>query len=454
MDYAFKDAEIFRNNPSRFAALEMDTQNSLLETVCGKEPTVYDGRAWPESKYAEIGRSHYVVGYGDPRKDEIKTIRQFIDRALSHGNWSRAARFMMFFKVKVYEFGMIEDVVSLMEFMDIFPMGCFKRTYNGGPLDKMKDSMAWCYGVPSLNLLPRGIALVQFRPHIFQQICSMFSELSMRPSAAISILEIRKATSTAFWIPEELTVGIIDALNSRILETLPDRNENILFYPCLLQYHYTALNNPVGAIPRPIWSRKNHKILGHPGFKKAARTIVLMQKFRYPQFPLHKDLTDILLGHLFNAYIDGWQKELSAKKDALEDLLVKLPDANSRSMFCWDQEVVYSSVSTESAHKSLIDALDAKNDISCRAVIRKEHRKKLCCVINDWTSVKYGIAKLPEHFRNRHMEDLMGEVIDYCRANATPLSQLYSTIHFLSSHSKDFETALLRKWGNSASIVY
>jgi hypothetical protein len=453
MEYAFKDADVFRTDSHRFAALETDTQNALLETVCGPAPTIYVNQEWPESKYATISKNYYI-GSHDSHIEARHTVRQLIDQALSYGDWSRAARFMIFFKVKVYEFGNIEDIVSLMEFMDIFPMGCFKRSYSGGPLDKMKESMAWCYGVPSLDLLARGIALVQFRQDIFHQICSIFSGLSMRPSMVISILEIRRTRRTAFQIPEEETTEIINALNSQILEPLPERNDNILFYPCLLQYHYTTLNNPVDAIPRPIWSRKNHKMLGHPGFKKAARTIVLMQKFRYPQFTLHKDLIDMLLGHLFNAYIDGWQKELTAKKQVLEDLLVKLPDANSRSMFCWDQEVVYNNVSTESAHKSLIDALDAKNDISWRAVIRKEYRKKLCCVVNDWTSVKSAIARLPEHFKTRQMEDLMGEVIDYCRANATPLSQLYSKIHFLSSRLKDFETALLRKWGNSASNVY
>ena len=55
---------------------------------------------------------------------------------------------------------------------------------------------------------------------------------------------------------------------------------------------------------RPTWSRQDHCKLSHPDFKERVLTVLLMQRFRKAEFPLHRDVLDYLIHLIFEGELE------------------------------------------------------------------------------------------------------------------------------------------------------
>lgn len=438
------DAEFFRDNPREFADLEPRIKKELMNKAYGKELGVYLPEDWPKSRFRKIDT---LYDHTEEYRFEMLIVRAFIDQCLKSGKWNRTAQVMMFFRVQFYSFGPIVDHQAFIRFTDAFPMGCFRRFY--GSSNQIKHpSMAWCVGIPCPDLLSMACTAITLgRRDIFEQVCSLYAGRPMKLSTATEIITVRNQVTFGLNIHTSIADGIVTVLNSRKLIPPEERHFANLIYPCLLEHHYSNMKMSLGEIARPIWTIQNHKLLAHMAFQRETRMVLLMQKFRFRNFPLHRDLITGLLGYLFAAHIDGWIREFSIQKDMLNEFFLKYPESRDRNLFCVDQEVVLGGTTVPEQYMCILDAFEARDNPTMKTLIRREYRVKLCSFIREWRSIETVYIKLISKFSGRTIQEISGEIIDYCRTRNIKLGSLYLDGEPLIKWYSDLEKSLLLKWG-------
>ncbi len=306
------DIEEYRKDPIKFNLLSDHLQRQLLEKASG---TTWDDfrlihQPYPNSPYRKL---HYDMR--DPELGRnIGVIRSLIQYNLALGDWITGALVMNFFRVETHNVGRISVPETFQSFRKIFTFGCF------GPNDDLKETncQEWVYGHVGRRLLPYVIR--HFTDAEFEIACSAIR--STRYSTREFTKILGKFQTSKISPIDGITPDIIDARSIKI--------GNIMAQKRLLEspndsslYVFASLWSRGGfvlPIPRPRWSRQQHRELTCGRFNRELRMVLLMQKFRYLEFSLHKDLIDTILGFLFDSYYEDLRQRIRQRNAKIREI--------------------------------------------------------------------------------------------------------------------------------------
>jgi hypothetical protein len=411
----------YQDHPAEFFALDGDTQDALLNSVCRKKPVVYVRGDWHDFKFCTVDS----ISFGeDAATRALKSmIAVEISGELRNGNWSRAAKLMMFFRVTSYSFGNFNDFKSFIEFAKVFPMGCFGEWKYSNSLIEISGTRQWCHGVPHTHLFKMGLACLTLDTPLFSQICQIFARGPVTVKAAKDIILWREIEHHLKRIDRDLSTEIITAFNCRRLEIV-GRHEKLLFYPCLFKYHYSALHTAdLGYIPRPTWSRQRHLALADKKFKQQTMTVLLMHKFRRMEFPLHKDLGDMVLEYLFVARIAELKHKLKVQRELVRGLMTM--NTEERKVYCFNKGLLYDETDESRKCASLLDAHDAGQDSRLAIDLYAKCWNRFLEIVETWDSIQKILDGLVPLFPSIDRFELTRLIIVHCRKHDVSLGKLY-----------------------------
>ncbi len=268
------DIEAYRSNPVRYFKTARSRRHAILDAFCGPVDTFV-------FKRQDCSNS---ICLGDWKELMISNISACMQR----DEFGRAAQVMWFFQIPYFKIGILVDTIQFPLFMQSFEFGCFPCGLDIKPRNEAEE---WCHGRVGPNLVRR-------------MTCTDFSV----PDAVFDFL-LRELT----W-RNSTTKKVSDIVNAMdYSDTNADRRAQVLAQ--LSQWRFKLSDDESSArpyiflmakapdAPRPVWSRSRHLQLATESFKKETFTILLMRKWRSIEFPLHKDLVDILLGHIFDLHV-------------------------------------------------------------------------------------------------------------------------------------------------------
>ncbi len=292
------DVEIYRKDPERFLNLSVSTMKSLLQEVCGKEE-YFVFRKSDNEKLNSLG----------PRAASL--IESEIDFHSSQGNWLLAGMLMQFFRYDSWGFRTPTDPESYELFLKTFEFGCF------GMDEKITDTLSyqngaleWCYGVIGPALIEDCLEGTIGDPE-FSLICECLQDAFYTIDGA-SIL-LREIGERSGKYPQRVT-GLMDILNQKYFRTGVDNDKHAIG-PTPYAYLIVSRNlgrievSPALKLAKPIWSRWTHKEVAFPGFGDLCQQVIALQKFRYAEFTLHKDLVDMVLQRVFDLHLADLERK-------------------------------------------------------------------------------------------------------------------------------------------------
>lgn len=425
-----------RDDPVSFRCLSKTVQNELLTIVCGGEKIVYKSQEWPKSRFATT----IPVTNDDPwlPVNGLKAIIvEMISAELHQGNWTRAAQLMIFFRVKLWNFTEFLVRQSFIEFSEVFPMGCFEKAELLG-MSHVSSGLSWCHGSPTKELLNIGMHIVSKRPDIFKQICSLFETRQLSVSEAGECIRMCDKIRRELKIEHPAAMSIIDVLNSQKLDQVYAYRDPLVLYPCLLSHDYTSLDDPIMECRRPTWTRQNHRMLAHETFFREVQLVLMMQKFHYAEFSLHRNLIDMLLGYLFAAHIDDMEKKLDARKQAVQEIL-NLPEPQQIS-FCLRREVVYDISHSIAPIHYIADALIVESNGIYAETVRHTYRSRLITVMRTWDTLKMIVNRLIVEGGIDNDRKAVNLIIIYCQREGINVVDLCEGVVVLNED--DFESLI------------
>lgn len=323
---------------------------AVLELLFGpRDDFVYTSEEWLDSKYRCV-TYNTIEAWKSNEEDTISAKHMLICSALTwhlfRGDWAIAGMLMMFLKIGYHRFNRFthDTAENWLNFTKVFPCGCFRKCLaevqaTPNNIDDVAV-MQWCFGITKRALLDitfkwadatilngvlfgishceyTGLEIYEF----YWQLATSWSDAFMRGR----ILEINKAFR-----------------NKRLLPR--GQQTDSIVYPCLVPFHHWLVEYVEGEleipfkVSRPIWSRHSHRYLTDSKFKQVALTVLLMQKFRYAQFSLHRDLIDMVLEYVFAGEIDAMEAAMIAKTGKMRHFMAKPKEY--RDKFCLQQGIV------------------------------------------------------------------------------------------------------------------
>lgn len=360
----------YRCDPLEFLKLPLEEINEFLELVCGdKKSFVYEAENWVESPFNDIFALPYneqnKVAYEKFITGEANQLETVIYNCLVEGRWADAGMFMKFFKVGYMKFHALGDDKMFKDFAKVFPYGCFRRHYRHFDAKNPISSYtaAWALGSAGTTLISKSLVLdhefyavvladiIEF-DYASDQLYEIFTVLY--PLLSCGIFEIQKRIEEIVFI-----------LSQKKFNPVGNAYDPVI-YSCLAPYHYSHVkhqNIMPGCLTnihwsrKPVWSRNDHLRLTDPSFKQIAFTVLCMQKFRYNSFPLHKDLIDQVLKHVFEMGIDDMKVKMRKKQVRVSEFL-DLPKSE-KFEFC-----LRVGININTHKDGYIDALDLKEGLA------------------------------------------------------------------------------------------
>ncbi len=135
---------------------------------------------------------------------------------------------------------------------------------------------------------------------------------------------------------------------------VPGTDQPYLYYACHLK-QYCSANNNLPILGCPEWSRKNHLKLATPEFKAKVLTVLCMRRFCPENFPLHKDLIDMILSKIFVFHVKNMSVECETEK--LLETTLNSWDLEKKTRFGFEWEIPHDSSTRKLALKSTRDAI-------------------------------------------------------------------------------------------------
>lgn len=408
-------------HPEKFFKLDPNEQSVILISRFGPvEDFVYKCLRWPDSMtdpIEEYKRNHSLV---------ISRISIH----LGNGNWTMAGMIMMFFDIGHYGFSQLRSNTpeSFMEFAQVFPFGCFSHVLplnnnltinNSTPI-----TMQWCYGCSLKELIAKSL---YFGETFFQCVLEGIETRDYSGHDTLYVFE----EMVFFWkygaeekphYREELHKRIRTIIDlfcqKKLLPTI--EQTDIIVYPCLIPYHYWQVEElefrDASGFPfmirRPKWTREKHRYLSMDlKFRRRVRTTLMMQKYRYACFPLHRDLINLVLEYLFAAELDSLEHEMRHQQNRMKEFLKKSYD--EQRAFCMSQ-----GIATEIHQDSKGDALElADGKTICSARIKRYNSTMAelllgCDHLREFISMlkSQPVSELIESEKIGHY------LLDYCRS--------------------------------------
>lgn len=269
-----EDIEECRTNPVLYLNSSYSRRNAILDQFCGPvDAFVFKRQDCSDSPNVGKSKTH---------------IENHISNYMHHGLWRRAAQIMWFFKVPYFKIGILVDCNQFPLFIQAFEFSCFPVDLTVGSRNASEE---WCHGLVGPRL-------------------------------------VRRVTCTSIPVPDAVFELVLEKLNCRNIttreaydivnameyhDTNPDRKQKVS--TLLAQWRFKLSDDEFSArpysflmtkdqdVPKPVWLRSRHLQLATDSFKRETFTILLMRRWRPTEFPLHKDLVDILLAQIFDLHV-------------------------------------------------------------------------------------------------------------------------------------------------------
>jgi hypothetical protein len=309
-----EDSTSYRQNPLMFLELSYENRLNLVESVTGPLENVMFGQSsWPKSKFRRVSPYDQVI------TDEKNALDLLLATAMAQAKYSYVAALMIFFQIECNANLLYLNDYGGMRVLKYFEFGCFEQYRPLGVSNNIDfyeineafgsdsaDICCYLFGIPFIYLFGTAICETEnIRDSQFAKMCQLaetmeYSGVSVH--AALKDENCEDQVDPIVLQSPRLKTFLLVLNKQRFVDALLFDE---LQYACHLKYYYStdAFMSDKFNIPAPKWSRASHKQLAFEGFSKIAQTIIAMQKFRYQQFPLHKDLTDTLLGFIFDSYV-------------------------------------------------------------------------------------------------------------------------------------------------------
>ncbi len=423
--------EKLRNSSNLFFLLGNEIQEEILTRVVGPvQECVYRREDWLDSKYADLrDAAHFGSDIGHR-----------IGSSLKDGDCRHAAQLCMFFRVKALSFliAMYAPPDVIPKFQEAFPWGCFSGTQfqlNVNAKRTYMDEWVWGYPGPITSHLVTNSNL---ESKDLETILRAFENWhTYTISDALTILENcqgPKEKGTRKYVMAQKLVGILS--QKRLIPSEECRYPELI-YPSMIQYHYSRSTSYPFRIPPPRWSRKAHRFLADREFHQAAKTVLLMQKFRRTEFPFRKDLMDTLLGYVFGGHVSDLEMAVIAK-------LVKVLGIENRphveqSYFCLRQGIT--SAGGQSSRDLISDALDLAEGLPIEEKRLKAYEvhleseimgRSVCRALR-----KTLTARLLEFENGKYLQECGRFVMRYCKAQKIDLVDVHTSTYVFTQEDED-----------------
>jgi hypothetical protein len=423
--------EKLRNSSNQFFRLGNEIQEEILTRVVGPvQDCVYRWEDWPDSKYADLRDD---VHFGSD-------LGHKIGAALKAGNCKHAAQLCMFFKVKALSFMIARyappDVIP--KFQEAFPWGCFSGTKLQLNVNAKRTYMdEWVWGYPGA-IMSHVVINSNLGSEDLEIVIQAFENYhTYTISDAMMILEnceCHKDRNPNVYVLAQKLVAI---MSQKKLIYSEECRYGELIYPSMIQYHYSRTRSYPFVIPPPRWSRQAHRFLADKEFHQAARTIILMQKFRNEQFPLHKDLIDILLSYVFGGHVSDL--EMAVINKLVKVLAVEHLTYAEQSYFCLAEGMC--SYEGDSRRDILSDAIDLKEGIPIDKKRLKAYKTALESRIMGWSGCLNLQSRLKtrlERFEDgKYLQDFGLFVARYCKAQKIDLVDVHTGKYVFTQDDED-----------------
>jgi hypothetical protein len=247
-----------------------------------------------------------------------------IDGYLALGLWYRAAQVMDFFKVPHFRMTQFMNSDKLIAMMAVFEFGCFDPQFCRGA--RIENAMGeWCHGrIGQFLIRIVTMPLLNTPDWLFESILAKLATQNYTTYDASDIINELKPDPVNY----DRRAKIVAILAQKRFALSEDESRTTPYL------YLMRANFP---IPKPLWTRTRHLQLANSNFREETRTILLMRKWRFDNFPLHKDLVDTLLLKLFELHLDDAEKLLAEIKETYEK--VSTWRVGQKSRFCLKQGV-------------------------------------------------------------------------------------------------------------------
>lgn len=352
-------AEYYRKNPIKFNLLTASDQIKFITDELGSldSVTFFNRSYWPDSPYRVIEPS-YKTSDESPQADVFRLLELY-NASHTVKDYRMVAALMNFFQVECYKSILFRGDLLLIK---NFAFGCFDRQHladHSSDFNSDKTRIQH-YLTGNASLLVAVLGIKEFtliNDEQFQRVLDALSEKRFYSNELLTIYN-KQLYVTPHNMDKLAPVKVLrtklffETLNKRMLS--PGTDQPYLYYVCHLK-QYCSANNNLPILGYPEWSRRNHLKLATPEFKAKALTVLCMRRFCPDNFPLHKDLIDMILSKIFVFHVKNMSVECETEKK-LESAL-KFSNLRDTIQFGMKWEVPYDASTRKSARQSTRDAI-------------------------------------------------------------------------------------------------
>lgn len=309
-----KSEDHSRQNPNEFLDLTSVEIKSWLDEIYGEGGFVFRLNQDFSPSYSVTVQTrieHVILDY------------------IEIGDFSTIAKFLFFFGIRNYRWPHIDVNTKDPTFVFHFPFGCFHdpKVIVWSEFNTCHIAIRWCEG----KLFDTGIMdkiLYVIDDDTFEVVLKQLPRIKFSRTETCSIIKLANQNNFEIGLLEKVTghgnqkcqkraARLISVVSQMIPYSDPSQSHmDSIIFPCFMPDHYQHAFIP--SVPPPIWTRERHRELclgtnSDVGFSEIAMTILLMQKFRWTNFPLAKDLLPMVLGFAFDAHIDHLKFNMSLR---------------------------------------------------------------------------------------------------------------------------------------------
>lgn len=317
MGYGYDD---YRKHPRAFFDLYASERKEILTDVYGPIESFVYRKILDE----EIVYSMYYA-------DKV-AIEALCGLHMENQEWELAGMMFQFFNIRDIEFPPNRGEKHFNGFAKVFPFGCIDDPDSASEnLLYQTCTTEWSVGIVDVELLKESFLPGKIDDDHFEFLVGWLGRNGLLSSRMPEILEvcllasIEKRSETrverviSVLSQKYLFFGLNDKVERKLIPRIPylymfDLSDRGLV-PSGKVYDFRS------KIPKPKWSRKNNWKISYPGFSNKCLYVIMMQKFRYDSFGLHRDLVDVVLGHLFDLEVEEMEVKLKERDKKINHLM-------------------------------------------------------------------------------------------------------------------------------------
>ncbi len=370
----FDEHYTYRINPDKFFSLDREIRNSMLDDVWKHDDSMFPDSIfridpdWIDHEFAGLGFTDLFDGYNDYHNEECELIDAEIKACIINNgrDWSKVAKIMYFFGVQVYDFGFVQDVYTLVDFIEVFPYGCFYPYQN---LQSNHVLNRWCTGCFDIEFVLTILSYGELKEYdsddeeftndetgrpirnnfpwrVSESMCRGLNEIGFSSSNLFVLITIlgriyRDWQTIDSENPDPITKKHLSRIDHRILanripqffqqlsqvKTIPDGGpyDRIVYhYFADTHYQYVECGLP---LVRPRWVNSRVTEYCNDTFREAYLCTRSILANDFGLFPMFADPFDKIMAHVFDYEIDRMYRSSALYEDEIDAIVSMDEDA-------------------------------------------------------------------------------------------------------------------------------